>query len=72
LLTGYLGGAVATHVRIGDGLFPIFFPVILGVRYGEGFSCAMTGWAPCFHGEVRRDAALNVLPGARRSLNYDH
>ena len=30
LLTGYLGGAVATHVRVGDGLFPIFFPVILG------------------------------------------
>ena len=31
LLTGYLGGAVATHVRVGDGLFPIFFPVVLGV-----------------------------------------
>jgi hypothetical protein len=31
LLTGYLGGAVATHVRVGEGWFPIFFPVILGV-----------------------------------------
>ncbi len=31
LLTGYLGGAVATHVRVGEGLFPIVFPVILGV-----------------------------------------
>jgi DoxX-like family len=30
LLTGDLGGAVAAHVRIGDDLFPIFFPVILG------------------------------------------
>lgn len=30
LLTGYLGGAVATHVRAGDPLFPILFPVILG------------------------------------------
>jgi DoxX-like family len=30
LLTGYLGGAVATHVRVGGGLFPILFPVILG------------------------------------------
>jgi hypothetical protein len=29
LLTGYLGGATATHVRIGDPLF--FVPVILGV-----------------------------------------
>ena len=31
LLTGYLGGAVATHVRVGEGLFPVFFPVIVGV-----------------------------------------
>ena len=30
LLTGYLGGAVATHVRVGDGLFPVLFPVIIG------------------------------------------
>jgi xanthine/uracil permease len=28
LLTGYLGGATATHVRVGD---PFFTPVILGV-----------------------------------------
>lgn len=31
LLTGYLGGAVATHVRVGAGLFPILFPVIFGL-----------------------------------------
>ena len=31
LLTGYLGGAVATHVRVGEGLFPVLFPVMLGV-----------------------------------------
>jgi hypothetical protein len=32
LLTGYLGGAVATHVRVGDPLFShILFPVYLGV-----------------------------------------
>lgn len=30
LLTGYLGGAVATHVRVGTDLFPVFFPVIIG------------------------------------------
>jgi hypothetical protein len=30
LLTGYLGGAVATHVRHEDGLFAIFFPAIYG------------------------------------------
>ena len=28
LLTGYLSGAVATHVRTGGGLFEILFPVI--------------------------------------------
>jgi hypothetical protein len=30
LLTGYLGGAVATHVRAGEGAFPIVFPIIIG------------------------------------------
>jgi hypothetical protein len=30
LLTGYLGGAVATHVRVGEGWFSILFPVIFG------------------------------------------
>jgi hypothetical protein len=30
LLTAYLGGAVATHVRAGEGLFSIVFPVIFG------------------------------------------
>jgi len=28
LLTGYLGGAVATHVRAGNGWFETLFPVI--------------------------------------------
>lgn len=31
LLTGYLGGAVATHVRVGEGAFPVLFPVVFGV-----------------------------------------
>jgi hypothetical protein len=30
LLTGYLGGAVATHVRVGGPAFNILFPVVLG------------------------------------------
>jgi hypothetical protein len=29
LLTGYLGGAVATHVRVQDPPFPVLFPVQL-------------------------------------------
>ncbi len=36
LLTGYLGGAVATHVRVGGGWFPILFPVIFGVLLWGG------------------------------------
>ena len=37
LLTGYLGGAVATHVRVGDPLFThVLFPVYLGVLIWGG------------------------------------
>jgi hypothetical protein len=36
LLTGYLGGAVASHVRVEDGLFPVFFPVIMGALLWGG------------------------------------
>jgi len=36
LLTGYLGGAVATHVRAGAGLFEIVFPVIFGALLWGG------------------------------------
>ncbi len=36
LLTGYLGGAVATHVRVGGPLFSILMPVILGVMLWGG------------------------------------
>jgi DoxX-like family len=36
LLTGYLGGAVATHVRVGDGTLSVVFPVILGAFLWAG------------------------------------
>jgi fucose permease len=36
LLTGYLGGAVATHVRVGEGPFPVLFPVVFGVMIWGG------------------------------------
>jgi len=49
LLTGYLGGAVATHVRAGQGPFEIFFPVVFGALLWGGL--------------VLRDARLRaVLP----------
>ena len=36
LLTGYLGGAVATQVRAGSPLFETLFPVIFGVLVWGG------------------------------------
>ena len=36
LLTGYLGGAIATHVRFGDPWFPILFPIFIGALVWGG------------------------------------
>jgi len=36
LLTGYLGGAVATQIRAGQGAFPIVFPIIIGALIWGG------------------------------------
>lgn len=36
LLTGYLGGAVATHVRVGTEIFPIVFAIVFGVLLWGG------------------------------------
>jgi hypothetical protein len=36
LLTGYLGGAVATHVRAGQGPFEVIFPVLFGALLWGG------------------------------------
>ena len=42
LLTGYLGGAVASHLRAGAGLFEIAFPVIFGALLWGGLF--LRGW----------------------------
>jgi hypothetical protein len=47
LLTGYLGGAVASHLRAGDGPFPVLFPAIFGALLWIGL--------------VLRDARLRAL-----------
>lgn len=36
LLTGYLGGAIATQVRAGSSLFSIVFPMIIGALVWGG------------------------------------
>ncbi len=38
LLTGYLGGAVATHVRLDSPAFSLLFPVVLGAILWGGLS----------------------------------
>jgi hypothetical protein len=52
LLTGYLGGAVATHVRSGDGLVQILFPAFFGALLWLGL--------------VLRDPQLRALVPWRR------
>jgi hypothetical protein len=52
LLTGYLGGAVVTHVRAGEGPFRVLFPVFVGLLV----------WGGLF----LRDARLRALVPARR------
>jgi hypothetical protein len=47
LLTGYLGGATATQVRVGDAWF--LFPVALGVLTWGGLwlrDAGLRGWLP--------------------------
>jgi hypothetical protein len=36
LLTGYLGGAIATQVRVGAGVFPVVFPIIVAALVWTG------------------------------------
>jgi DoxX-like protein len=36
LLTGYLGGAIATQVRAGSTLFSVVFPIIIGLLIWGG------------------------------------
>jgi hypothetical protein len=38
LLTGYLGGAVATHARVSGSWFNLLFPVVLGAVVWAGLS----------------------------------
>ncbi len=52
LLTGYLGGACATHVRAGPGPYTFVFPVVFGVLVWLGL--------------VLRDPVLRKLIPVRR------
>jgi hypothetical protein len=36
LLSAYLGGAVATNLRVGESVFPIVFPILFGLVVWSG------------------------------------
>jgi len=56
LLTGYLGGAIATHVRIGNPLFThVLFPVYV----------ALLVWGGLYLRDPRLRALLPLLTGSR-------
>ena len=55
LLTGYLGGAVATHLRARDPIFDTIFPILFGVLIWGGVYLS--------------DARLRVLIPIQRSSN---
>ncbi len=50
LLTGYFGGAVATHVRVGNQLFECIFPVLSGV----------VTWAGIYLRDTRLDELIPI------------
>src|SRR5467141_1085729 len=56
LLTGYLGGATATQVRLPDPWF--FFLLLSACSFGEGLSCAKSGSVHSFLSEVPQPAGL--------------
>ncbi|MBA3935971.1 MAG: DoxX family protein [Planctomycetes bacterium] len=56
LLTGYLGGALFTHLRIGD---PWFFPLIVGVLAWAGLA-------------LRRPLVFQLVLGARQDTTRHH
>jgi len=53
LLTGYLGGAVATHVRVGGPASSIIFPIVFGILIWGGL--------------YLRDRRVNALIPVRQS-----
>lgn len=36
LITGYLGGAVAIHMRVGNPIFECTFPILIGILFWAG------------------------------------
>ena len=70
LLTGYLGGAVATHVRLRAVLFNIIFPVLCGaLLWGRPLAAgSSSARSPPLTGSV---AATGATPRSERNQNHE-
>ncbi len=58
LTTGYLGGAVFTHLRASDGLFEVLFPAILGLVLWIGLA-------------LRKPVLFSLVIGNRIETNFE-
>ena len=67
LLTGYLGGAIASHVRVGNPLFSHeLFPTYIADCCGSASIFASRAFAPyCRSGSKTLFSALTPLPGSK-------
>jgi Rifampin ADP-ribosyl transferase/DoxX-like family len=66
LLTGYLGGAVNTHVRIGDNWFNILFPALMGALLWGGLYFRDKRLRACVP-EANRQLHMGTMPNKIRS-----
>ena len=64
LLTGYLGGAIATHVRVGNPLFShVLFPVYLGVILWGASTYGTSACGRCCYRAIPRRIRQKDWPG---------
>jgi hypothetical protein len=63
LLTGYLGGAIASHVRIRSEPFSLIFPIMIDALLWVGFTCALRDCAPSCRcvGNLRQHGTLRLF-----------
>ncbi len=62
LLTGYLGGATATHVRAGQ---PFVFPILVGMLAWAGIALRSRALQNALFTGMRSDSSTNAAGGSR-------
>jgi hypothetical protein len=68
VLTGFLGGAVSTHVRVGDPLLShVLFPIYVGLLLWGGLYLRDERLRALMRGRLVRDSSDGTLPPRGRS-----